>query len=88
MYSLAVLVAVIFSAMLFSGPLAIGLTFIRVKKPVSIIIRRVGVSFLSAIGISLGVLLIVETVALGAKVFALVAIAACTYALKREFKRG
>ncbi len=87
MYSLAVLVVVIFSALLFSGPIAIGLTFIRIKNPTLKLIRRVFVCVLSALGIGLGVVLILQGVAIGVKIVALVAILPGAYALKREFAR-
>jgi hypothetical protein len=87
MESLAVLVTIIFSAMLFSGPIAIGLTFIRIKNPILKIIRRLFVCILSALGIGLGVVLIFQGVAIGAKIMALIAILPGAYALKREFKR-
>jgi len=86
MYSLAVLVVIIFSVMLFSGPIAIGLTFIRIKNPTLKIVRRVFVCILSALGIGLGVMLILQGVAIGAKIMALIAILPGAYALKREFK--
>jgi hypothetical protein len=85
--SLALLVGIILLMMILSGPIAIGLTFIRISNPVVRTIRRVFVLLFSAIGIALGAMLIIDDVALGAKVFALVAILACAYALKREFKR-
>lgn len=88
MESLALLVGIILLTMILSGPIAIGLTFIRITNPVVRTIRRIFVLLFSAIGIALGAMLIIEKVALGAKVFALVAILACAYALKREFKRG
>jgi uncharacterized protein YggT (Ycf19 family) len=87
MYSLAVLVTIILSAMLFSGPIAIGLTFIRITNPVLNIVRRVIVCLFGGIGIGLGVVLIFEAVATAAKVLALAAITAGAYAIKREFSR-
>jgi hypothetical protein len=87
MYSLAVLVVVIFSTMLFSGPIAIALTFIRIKSPLLKTLRRIFVCVLSALGVGLGVMLILEGVALGAKLFALIGILTGAYALKREFAR-
>jgi hypothetical protein len=42
---------------------------------------------LCAVGMGLGIGLILEGVAIGAKLFALFAIAASAYALKREFGR-
>ena len=88
MESLALLVGIILLTMILSGPIAIGLTFIRISNPVVKIIRRIFVLLLSGLGIALGAMLIIENVALGAKVFALISILACAYALKREFKRG
>lgn len=88
MESLALLVGIILLTMILSGPIAIGLTFIRISNPVVKIIRRIFVLLFSGLGIALGAMLIIENVALGAKVFALIAIIACVYALKREFKRG
>ena len=87
MYSLAVLVTIILAAMLFSGPIAIGLTFIRITNPVLKIVRRVIVCLFGVIGIGLGVVLIFEGVAIGAKALAIAAIAAGAYAIKREFSR-
>ena len=88
MESLALLVGIILLTMILSGPIAIGLTFIRISNPVVRTIRRIFVLLFSGLGIALGAMLIIENVALGAKVFALFAILACAYALKREFKRG
>jgi hypothetical protein len=85
--SLALLVGIILLTMILSGPIAIGLTFIRIANPIVRRIRRIFVLLFSAIGITLGAMLIIEKVALGAKVFALVAIAGGAYALKREFVR-
>lgn len=87
MESLVRLVVIILLTMIISGPIAIILTFIPIANPTLKIIRRVIVSLLSALGIGLGVMLIFEGVAIGAKVFALFAIAAGAYALKREFVR-
>lgn len=88
MESLALLVGIILLTMILSGPIAIGLTFIRISNPVVRTIRRIFVLLFSGLGIALGAMLIIENVALGAKVFALIAILVCAYALKREFKRG
>jgi hypothetical protein len=86
MYSLAVLVGIIFLTMLLAGPIAVALTFIKIEKPVLRTIRRVAVCALSAIGIGLGVMLFTQGVAIGAKLFSLAAITVGVYALKREFK--
>ena len=88
MESLALVVGIILLTMILSGPIAIGLTFVRSANPVLNIIRRILIVILSALGIGLGIALILEGVALGAKLFALVAIAAGAYAVKREFARA
>ncbi|GDX16609.1 hypothetical protein LBMAG04_11190 [Actinomycetes bacterium] len=87
MESLALLVGIILLTMILSGPIAIGLTFIRSANPILNIIRRVIIALLCALGMGLGIGLILEGVAIGAKLFALFAIAASAYALKREFGR-
>jgi hypothetical protein len=87
MESLALVVGIILLTMILSGPIAIGLTFVRSTNPVFNIIRRVLIVILSALGIGLGIVLILEGVALGAKLFAIFAIVAGAYAVKREFVR-
>jgi hypothetical protein len=87
MESLALLVVIIFLVLILSGPLAIGLTFIKTTKRSTNTLRRVFICQFSAIGIGLGVMLLLQGIAIGAKLMALFAIAASAYALKREFKR-
>ncbi len=87
MESLALVVGIILLTMILSGPIAIGLTFIRSANPILNIIRRVIIALLCALGMGLGIGLILEGVAIGAKLFALFAIAASAYALRREFGR-
>ncbi|MFM2144545.1 MAG: hypothetical protein RI899_333 [Actinomycetota bacterium] len=87
MESLALVVGIILLTMILSGPIAIGLTFVRSTNPVFNIIRRVLIVILSALGIGLGIVLILEGVALGAKLFAIFAIVTGAYAVKREFVR-
>ncbi len=87
MESLALLVIIIFLVLILSGPLAIGLTFIKTTKRSTNTLRRVFICQFSAIGIGLGVMLLLQGIAIGAKLMALFAIAASAYALKREFKR-
>ena len=87
MESLALVVGIILLTMILSGPIAIGLTFIRSANPILNIIRRVIIALLCALGMGLGIGLILEGVAIGAKLFALFAIAASAHALKREFGR-
>jgi hypothetical protein len=73
--------------MILAGPIAIGLTFIRSANPILNIIRRILIALLCAVGMGLGIGLMLEGVAIGAKLFAFFAIAAAAYALKREFLR-
>ncbi|MFZ4123882.1 MAG: hypothetical protein ACOYJ3_04770 [Candidatus Planktophila sp.] len=87
MESLALVVGIILLTMILSGPIAIGLTFIRSANPVLNIIRRIIIGLLCTVGMGLGIGLILEGVAIGAKLFALFAIAASGFALTREFKR-
>ena len=87
MESLALVVGIILLTMILSGPIAIGLTFIRSANSTLNIIRRIIIALLCALGMGLGIGLILEGVAIGAKLFALFAIAASAYALKREFGR-
>jgi hypothetical protein len=88
MESLALVVGTILLTMILSGPIAIGLTFVRSANPALNIIRRILIVILSALGIGLGIVLILEGVALVAKLLAIAAIAAGAYAVKREFARG
>ena len=87
MESLALLVTIIFIVLILSGPLAIGLTFIKTTKRSTNTLRRVFICQFSAIGIGLGVMLLLQGIAIGAKLMALFAIAASAFALKREFIR-
>ena len=87
MESLALLVSIIFVVLILSGPLAIGLTFIKTTKRSTNTLRRVFICQFSAIGIGLGVMLLLQGIAIGAKLMALFAIAASAFALKREFIR-
>ena len=87
MESLALFVGVLLLVLILSGPLAIGLTFIKTTKRSTNTLRRVFICQFSAIGIGLGVMLLLQGIAIGAKLMALFAIAAAAYALKREFVR-
>jgi len=87
MYSLAVLAAIIFSVLIFSGPIAIGLTFIRINNPTLQIIRRVFVCVSSAAGVILAAIILFQGIANGAKLVALSTMVASGYALRREFTR-
>jgi hypothetical protein len=83
--SLALVVGIILLTMILTGPIAIGLTFIRINNPILNMVRRIVLCLFSALGIGLGITLIFEGVAIGAKLFALFAIGTGAYALKREF---
>jgi hypothetical protein len=87
MESLALFVGILLLVLILSGPLAIGLTFVKTTKQSSKILLRVLICLFSAIGIGLGVMLLLQGIAIGAKLMAIFAIAASAFALKREFKR-
>ena len=87
MESLALFVGILLLVLILSGPLAIGLTFIKTTKRSTNTLRRVFICQFSAIGSGLGVMLLLQGIEIGAKLMALFAIAASAYALKREFKR-
>lgn len=87
MQSLALLVTIIFLVLILSGPLAIALTFVKTTKRWANILKRIFICQFSAIGIGLGVMLLLQGIPVGTKLLALSAIAVSAYALKREFKR-
>jgi hypothetical protein len=87
MESLALFVGILLLVLILSGPLAIGLTFVKTTKRSTNTLRRVFICQFSAIGIGLGVMLLLQGIAIGAKLMALFAIAASAFALKREFIR-
>jgi hypothetical protein len=87
MESLALFVGILLLVLILSGPIAIGLTFIKTIKRSTNTLRRLFICQFSAIGIGLGVMLLLQGIAIGAKLIAISAIAASAYALKREFKR-
>lgn len=87
MESLALFVGILLLVLMLSGPIAIGLTFIKTTKRSTNTLRRMFICQFSAIGIGLGVMLLLQGIAIGAKLIAISAIAASAYALKREFKR-
>ena len=87
MESLALFVGVLLLILILSGPLAIGLTYVKTTKRSMNTLRRVFICQFSAIGIGFGVILLLQGIAIGAKLMALFAIAASAYALKREFQR-
>ena len=87
MESLALLVSIIFVVLILSGPIAFALTFIKSTKRWANFLKRILICQFSAIGIGLGVMLLLQGIAIGAKLMAIFAIAASAFALKREFKR-
>jgi hypothetical protein len=87
MESLALLVTIIFVVLILSGPLAIALTFVKTTNRWANILKRIFICQFSAIGIGLGVMLLLQGIPVGTKLLALSAIAVSAYALKREFKR-
>jgi hypothetical protein len=87
MESLALFVGILLLVLILSGPVAIGLTFVKTTKRSTNTLRRVFICQFSAIGIGLGVMLLLQGIAIGAKLMALFAIAASAFALKREFIR-
>ena len=87
MESLALLVTIIFVVLILSGPLAIALTFVKTTKRWANILKRIFICQFSAIGIGLGVMLLLQGIPVGTKLLALSAIAVSAYALRREFKR-
>ena len=87
MESLALFVGILLLVLILSGPFAIALTFIKTKNRSATMVRRLFVSILSALGIGLAVMLLLQGIAIGAKLMALFAIAASGFALKREFAR-
>ena len=71
MESLALLVTILFVILILSGPLAIALTFIKSTKRWANILKRIFICQFSAIGIGLGVMLLLQGIAIGAKLFML-----------------
>ena len=89
MYSLAILVMVLFSLLMLSGPINIGLTSRRVQNFAAArkgltALRRIIILTVAVIGIFIAISLMYETTPLGPKLFALIAIGGNIYALKRE----
>ena len=63
------------------------LDFVKTTKRSTNTLRRIFICQFSAIGIGLGVMLLLQGIPVGTKLLALSAIAASAFALKREFKR-
>ena len=89
MESLAALILVMFSILLLSGPINIGLTSLRIQELTSrrrgmTAVRRVMMLGIGIIGIFIAINFLYETTPLGPKLFSLIAIGGNVYALKRE----
>lgn len=89
MESLAYLIVAMFSILMLSGPINIGLTSRRVQlfaasRKGLTAARRVVMLAIAIIGIFIAINFLYETTPLGPKLFSLIAIAGNFYALKRE----
>ena len=89
MESLATLILVMFSILMLSGPINIGLTSRRIQELCTMrrgltALRRVFILGIGVIGIFIAISFLYETTPLGPKLFALIAIGGNAYALKRE----
>jgi hypothetical protein len=89
MYSLAILVMILFSLLILSAPINIGLTSRRVQNFAAArrgltVLRRIVILTFAVIGIFIAITLMYETSSLGAKIFALIAVGGNIFALKRE----
>lgn len=93
MYSLAVLVVFLMILVLFTGPISLLLTtklfwdFTQRNKAVWVI-RRILVSIISALGLSIEVFFILAQIPITPKLFALAGFSLNTIALKREYLRN
>jgi hypothetical protein len=86
MESLALFVGILLLVLILSGPIAIGLTCIKTSNRSANMVRRVFICIFSALGIGIGIMLLLQGIAIGAKLMALFALIASGFALKREFK--
>ena len=89
MESLAALIVIMFSILLLSGPINIGLTSRKVQEFASLrrgitALRRTFILGIGVIGIFIAINFLYETTPLGPKLFALIAIGGNIYALMRE----
>jgi hypothetical protein len=87
--SLAMLIVIMFSILLLSGPINIGLTSRRVQEFTSkrrglTAFRRVSILVIGVIGVFIAISFMYETTPLAPKLYALIAISGNIYALKRE----
>jgi hypothetical protein len=91
MESLAMLIVIMFSILLLSGPINIGLTSRRVQEFASkrrglTAFRRVIILGIGVIGVFIAITFMYETTPLAPKLYALLAIGGNIYALTREVK--
>jgi hypothetical protein len=91
MESLATLILVMFTILMLSGPINIGLTNRRIqelctKRRGLTAIRRLVMLGVGVIGIFIAINFMYETTPLGPKLFSLIAIGGNIYALNREIK--
>jgi len=89
MESLAILVLVMFSILMLSGPINIGLTNRRVQEFAAsrkglTAVRRLLFLAIAVVGIFIAITFMYETTPLAPKLFSLIAFAGNFYALKRE----
>ena len=89
MESLATLILVMFTILMLSGPINIGLTNRRIqelctKRRGFTAIRRLVMLGVGVVGIFIAINFMYETTPLGPKLFSLIAIGGNIYALKRE----
>jgi hypothetical protein len=91
MESLATLILIMFSILLLSGPINIGLTSRRIQELASrrrgmTALRRVFILGIGVMGIFIAINFLYVTTPLGPKLFSLIAIGGNVYALTREIK--
>ena len=91
MESLATLILVMFTILMLSGPINIGLTNRRIQELCSkrrgfTAIRRLVMLGVGVVGIFIAINFMYETTPLGPKLFSLIAIGGNIYALNREIK--
>ena len=91
MESLATLVVILFSILLLSGPINIGLTSQRIqllatRKRGLTALRRIFILGIGVIGVFIAINFMYETTPLAVKLYSIIAIAGNIYALTREIK--
>lgn len=91
MESLATLILVMFSILMLSGPINIGLTSRRIqdlctRRRGATALRRVVILGIGIVGIFIAINFMYETTPLGPKIFSLISIGGNIYALNREIK--